>query len=270
MLNSSGISRAEVSGLQAGISNITDDKTQKSISAQLELMNRLLMINAAIGIKNQSHQNNQISQSSQNLNSLLQNQELLTEMDIGQLESLVQGFLGQNSGTVSMLSLTQRPSGNLNAAPQPFNANSRSMDSANYFNPQASQTKLNEIQRMLMQQPISSEPSGSNSQLFPNQSGYLTLPSVMGTYGSILNQGAQSMTSPSPNFNSFPNMNFPGNPLNILSGMFNPKMPGLRNMQGNFQDFFRQATSNFPRGFEGGDDFLQKAFLGVKEEDRHN
>lgn len=245
------IPRTMASSLQTGISPIADEKAKDSITAQLEMMNRLLMINAAVGIKNQSLQNNQTSQSlqhSQTLNSLLQNQEKLMEIDMSQLETIVQGFLGQNPNAANMHSQIEKSSSNLANTSSLFNMDSRPMTQPNYFNPQTYLPKSTEIQKMLMQQ-TTLHSNSSNSQAFSNQASYSTLPGPMSTYGALLNQAAQSMMSSAPNYSSFQNMSFPGSfNFNMFGSLFNPKVPSVfQNSQGNFQELIRQVSSTFPK-----------------------
>ena len=145
------------------------------IAAQLELMNKLLMINAMIGMNQPQQQQQQqsplamLTQQFQSLGTLLQGQNLPSSIDLGQIGALAQGVLGQNplnkvlsTNERSSATPTRSMNNNLNSMNSPLHPDSRSADPMMRFN----LSSQNDFQRLLMQKMM---PQNGGSQSSSNQ-----------------------------------------------------------------------------------------------------
>lgn len=230
-LESSGFKTEEDSSNRVSVrsvenANNTETAENKSeIVAQLEMMNRLLMINAAIGIKNQrEQQSNQTGQNSDVLGTLIQSQDSLAKMDMDQLTSFVQGFLGQNS-----------------TSNQPFST-SVMTESSNRSNfPSSFQPRQSELQNMLRQ--TTPQSGGYNSQLFRSQNASGPMQSL-NAFSPLSNTGMQSNGLHSQFYSNFQQPSFASMLGTQRASNFFPHLgmtAGFPNYPVNFNDMIPQA-----------------------------
>jgi len=239
-----------------------DPSKNNSIAAQLELMNRLLMINAMIGM-NQGPQQQQmpnsqsalpmplLNQQFQSISSMFQGQgQNTSNPDLSQLGALAQGFLSQSS-----IPSTERPTSTPQRSLNPINPDPRTAEQIMRL----SMSSQNDINRLFMPQM----PLQGNTQNF----------------SSLNNQQQSSRGDP--------------NPLASNLGLSAPLQRSGQGMPQNHemysQNFIRNNLMPFPRPnanfpgmqFNGPQDMLRKGMqwqadagrnqFGVKEEDeRYN
>lgn len=236
-------------GLNSGMNGANSD-----ISSQLELMNKLLMINAMIGMNQQQPPQTQQQQTSQmplstqqlqTLGSFMQRQNLQGGLDLGQLGNLSQEILGGLNPMNNLLSGNERAStpfrgmNTSNAVNPSFNLNSRPTDqmlmSRFQTQPSSQMQSQNELQKMLMQQmnPQLGAYNPTSQHQLMNAGMQSMGPATQGISG--LQQSLTQQTNQAMNMRNLLNANLLSYPK-MSAGM--PNIP-----MNNIQDPLRHAYS---------------------------